>query len=97
MEDVVESLTRGNVTEVKVLVASVALALALYQLVLIAVVYGKLRTGVVEAAPAGMAHRASGDTIALLLVIVGVMCAPGRDLATSAGDEEREERLEDGG
>jgi len=34
LEDVVESLTRGNVTEVKVVLASV-LALAVYQLVLI--------------------------------------------------------------
>jgi hypothetical protein len=32
MEDLVEPLTRGNVAEVKVLLASIALALAVYQL-----------------------------------------------------------------
>ena len=43
MEDLIDSVTRGNPTEVKVLLASVALALAVYQLVLISVAYGKLR------------------------------------------------------
>ena len=43
MEELVERLARGNVTEVKVLLTSVAAALAVYQLVLIAVGYGKLR------------------------------------------------------
>lgn len=74
MEDLVESLTRGNVTEVKVLLASVALALGVYQLVLIAVGYGKLRLGFLGAAPASFTHRAVGDTIALLLLCTGVMC-----------------------
>jgi hypothetical protein len=45
VEDLVESITRGNPTEVKVVLASVVLALACYQLVLIAVGYGKVRTG----------------------------------------------------
>jgi hypothetical protein len=74
MEDVVETLTRGNVTEVKVLLASVAFALGVYQLVLIAVGYGKLKLGVLDPAPASLAHRAVGDTIALLLLCTGVMC-----------------------
>jgi hypothetical protein len=74
LEDVVESLTRGNPTEVKVVLASVALALAVYQLATIAVVYGKLRIGVLGAAPASTTHRAVGDTIALLLLCTGVMC-----------------------
>lgn len=74
MEDLVETLTRGNVTEVKVLLASVALALAVFQLVLIAVGYGKLRPRFLGPAPAAATHRAAGDTIALLLLIVGVMC-----------------------
>jgi ABC-type phosphate transport system permease subunit len=74
MEDVVETITRGNATEVKVLLASVALALGVYQLVVIAVGYGKLRLRFLGAAPALGAHRAVGDTIALLLLCVGVMC-----------------------
>jgi Family of unknown function (DUF6529) len=74
MEDLVERLARGNVTEVKVLLTSVALALAAYQLVLISVGYGKVRPRFLEARPAAKAHRASGDAIVVLLVVVAVMC-----------------------
>jgi hypothetical protein len=74
MEDLIEGLMRDNVAEVKVVLASVALALAVYQLVLIAVGYGKLRPSFLGARPASSAHRTIGDTIALLLVVVGVSC-----------------------
>ncbi len=60
--------------EVKVVLASVALALAVYQLVLIAVTYGKVRPPFVAGRAAGLAHRASGDAIAVLLVVVATMC-----------------------
>jgi hypothetical protein len=59
---------------VKVVLASVALALAVYQLVLIAVGYGKLRLRFLEPRPASAAHRASGDAIAVILVVVAFMC-----------------------
>jgi Family of unknown function (DUF6529) len=75
MEELVERLARGNVTEVKVLITSVAAALAVYQLVLIAVAYGKARPRFLEPGPAAKAHRASGDTIAVLLLVVAGMCA----------------------
>ena len=74
MEHLIEQLTRGNPTEVKVVLASVALALAVYQLVLIAVGYGKVRPPFLGAGPAAKAHRASGDAIAVVLVVVAVMC-----------------------
>ena len=74
MEGLIDSVTRGNPTEVKVLLASVALALAVYQLVLIAIGYGKLRPPFLAAAPASRTHRAVGDTIAVLLVITALMC-----------------------
>jgi hypothetical protein len=74
MEDLIESLTRGNPTEVKVVLASVVLALAVYQLVLIAIGYGKVRPPFLHGEPAAKAHRASGDTIATLLVVVSVLC-----------------------
>ena len=74
MEDAVETLTFGNPAEVKVLLASVALALGVYQLAMIAVGYGKVRLPFLAARPAARAHRAVGDTIALLLLVVGAMC-----------------------
>ncbi len=75
MEELVERLARGNVTEVKVLITSVAAALAVYQLVLIAVAYGKARPRFLEPGPAAKSHRVSGDTIAVLLLVVAGMCA----------------------
>jgi hypothetical protein len=75
VEDLVERLARGNVTEVKVMVTTVALALAVYQLVLIAVVYGKARPAFLGPGPAAQTHRASGDAIAVLLIVVALMCA----------------------
>ena len=74
MEDLVETLTRGNPAEVKTVLATVALALAGYQLVMAAVGYGKLRLGRLESGVAFRAHRAVGDTVALLMLITGVMC-----------------------
>ena len=48
-----------HATEVKLVLASVATALAVHQLVLAAIGYRKLR--IIEATPAFMAHRASGS------------------------------------
>jgi Family of unknown function (DUF6529) len=74
MEDLVDTLTRGNSLEVKTVLASVAFALAAYQVVLAAVAFRWVRPKVPEADPAFRAHRASGDAILVLLVIVGAMC-----------------------
>lgn len=74
MENLVETLTRGNVTEVKVVLASVAAALAVYQLVLISIGYGKLRVPFLAPRPASSAHRASGDAIVAITVVVAIMC-----------------------
>jgi len=74
VERLVEDLTRGNVTEVKVVLATVIVALAVYQLVLAAVSYGKVRPRFLESGPATWAHRASGDTILVLAVLVAAAC-----------------------
>jgi len=84
MEQLVDSVTRGNVTEVKVLLASVALALGAYQVVLISVGYRRLRPPFLDAAPASLAHRAVGGTIATLLVVVAVMCLSYFELGENA-------------
>ena len=74
MEDFVEAITRDNVTEVKVVLASVITALAFYQVFLMAVGYGKLRLPFLKPKAASFTHRASGDTILLLTLLVGFMC-----------------------
>ena len=74
MEDLIGDITRGNVTEVKVVLASVVMALACYQLVLIAVGYGKVRPSFLGARPAALAHRAVGDAIVVMVVVVALMC-----------------------
>lgn len=70
----IEELTRGNVTEVKVVLASVVLALAVYQLLLAAVAYGWLRLPFLESATASWTHRASGDAIVVLTILVAAAC-----------------------
>jgi hypothetical protein len=77
-------LVQGNPTEVKVVLASVATALALYQVVLAAIVYRTLRPGFLESGPAAFTHRASGDTIAVLLIVVAIMCLSYFELEDSA-------------
>lgn len=74
MEDLVTDIARGNVPEVKVVLASVVMALACYQLVLIAVGYGKVRPRFLEPRPASFAHRAVGDVIVVVVVAVALMC-----------------------
>jgi hypothetical protein len=74
MEDTLESLMRGNVASVKTVLTTVALALAAYQLALIAVAYGRVRVPALAAPSAGFAHRAAGDTIAALLAFLAVAC-----------------------
>src|SRR2546423_14600880 len=68
-----ENLTNGHVTAVKVVLASIAAALACYQVFLITVGYGKLRLGFLHRGPASGAHRALGDPpVVVLDVVVGV-------------------------
>jgi hypothetical protein len=77
-------LVQGNPTEVKVVLSSVATALALYQVALAAIVYRKLRPRFLESGPAAFTHRAGGDTIAFLLIVVAIMCLSYFELEDSA-------------
>jgi hypothetical protein len=72
VEAFVEELTRGNPGSVKTVLASVVLALATYQLILAAIGYRKLP--LIDAAPAFLTHRASGDAIVVLFVLVALAC-----------------------
>jgi hypothetical protein len=87
MEDLLEGLMRDNVAEVKVVLASVALALAVYQLVLIAVGYGKVRPPFLGARPASTAHRSVG--VAIVAVTIAIVTAK---LGTGGGRDDDDDR-----
>lgn len=74
VEQLIEALTRGNVAEVKVVLASVVLALAGYQLLLAGVVYRRVRPPFLSSDAAGWTHRAGGDAIVALVAVVATMC-----------------------
>jgi hypothetical protein len=74
VEQLIEEVTRGNVTEVKVVLASVVLALAVYQLLLAAAAYGKVRLPFLEAGTASWTHHAGGDVIVVLTILVATAC-----------------------
>ena len=74
MEDFLVSLTRGNVPEVKIVLATVVALLAAYQVGLMAVGYGKLRLPFLKPLPASKAHRAIGDSIVAVTLVVAIMC-----------------------
>lgn len=61
-------------TAVKIVLASVVTGLALYQVVLMAVGYGKVRLPFLEPKAASSSHRAVGDTAAAITALVAVMC-----------------------
>lgn len=89
MEDFVEAFTRDNVSEVKVVLASIVTALAVYQVFLAAVGYGKVKLPFLKSKPAFFSHRASGDTIVLVTVLVAFMCISyfGFDDSSHSDDE----------
>lgn len=74
MDDLVRDLTGGHVTEVKIVLTSVVTALAFYQVFLMAVGYGKLKLPFLNPKAASFTHRASGDTILTVTLLVGLMC-----------------------
>jgi hypothetical protein len=74
MRDVFVDLTRGNVAEVKVMLAAIIGLLAIYQVVLMTVGWGRVRVSFLSQAAASGAHRAIGDTIVFLTIFVSAAC-----------------------
>lgn len=74
MEELVLDVTNGNVAEVKVILASVVAALAIYQVALAAVGYGKARIPFLANPAALRAHRSVGDAILVLALVTAGMC-----------------------
>ena len=74
MEDLVDAITFGNVPQVKTVLASVAIALACYQVAMMAVGYDKVRTPFLKPRAASFAHRTVGDAIVPITLLVAWMC-----------------------
>ena len=74
MEEFVDGVTRGNVSQVKTVLASVVMALAAYQVVLMAVAYGKLRLPFLKPKAASFTHRAVGDAAVAVGIFVAFLC-----------------------
>lgn len=74
MEDLVEQLAGGHVTAVKIVLTSVIVAVAVYQVLLMAVTYGKIRTPYLEPDSAATTHRTVGDALVALVLFVGLLC-----------------------
>lgn len=66
--------TRGNLPDVKVVLASILAVLAFYQVLLMAVGYRKLRPRFLGPAPASRAHRAIGDGLVLVALLTSAAC-----------------------
>ena len=74
MEELAVAMTRGNVAEVKIVLATIAAALAVWQVALMAVGYGKLKLPFLGPRPAARAHRAIGDTIVVVTLTIAFLC-----------------------
>ncbi|MDQ4094857.1 MAG: DUF6529 family protein [Actinomycetota bacterium] len=74
MDDWVEELARGNVSQVKTALATIVVVLAFYQVFLMAVGYGKLNLPFLKGKAASFAHRSIGDSILLITVLIALMC-----------------------
>ena len=74
MEELVNSLTRGNVSQVKTVLASVVAVLSAYQVFLMAVGYGKVNLPFLKSKAASFAHRATGDAVLVITLLVAFMC-----------------------
>jgi len=89
LEDLIERVTNGNPTAVKVVLASVAVALAAYQVLLMAVGYGKLRLPFLNPKAASFTHRAVGDAIVAVTIVVAFMCIGYFGFEDASGEEVR--------
>lgn len=67
-------LTNNRVPEVKVVLTAVVVALAAYQLALIAVGYGKIKLPFLSSRSASFTHRTMGDAIVPVALLVALAC-----------------------
>lgn len=64
----------------KTVLATVLVALAVYQVLLMSIGYGWIRVRFLQPGPASTAHRAVGDAIVLVTLLVAYLCVSGYDI-----------------
>ncbi len=74
MEDFFIDLTRGNLAEVKVMLAAVVGLLAVYQALLMVVGWGRVRVGFLSQATASRTHLVLGGMIVFVTLFVSLAC-----------------------
>ena len=74
MEDLIETLSAGHVTEVKIVLTTVVSVLAIYQVLLMVVGWGWIRLPFFSSRAASFTHRSAGDAITTVTLLVGFMC-----------------------
>jgi hypothetical protein len=74
MEDFFVELTRGNVAEVKVMLAAVVGVLAVYQALLMVVGWGRVRLSFLSQLAASRAHLLIGGVIVFVTAFVSFAC-----------------------
>lgn len=74
MQPLIDALTLGHVSEVKVVLASALAAAALWQAGLMAVGWGVVRLPFLAQRPASKAHRALGDAIVVVTLVTAALC-----------------------
>lgn len=74
MADFFVTITGDRVPEVKVVLTAVVLVLAAYQVVMMAVGYGKLKLPFLSPGAASFSHRSVGDAIVPVTLFVAITC-----------------------
>jgi Family of unknown function (DUF6529) len=77
----IDQLSNGQVTSVKVVLTTVLVVLAIYQVCLAAVFYKKVKVPVLAGRVAAIAHRSSGDAICVVAALIGLMCVSGYEIS----------------
>lgn len=77
-------------TVLKIALATILVALALYQVAMMAVAYRKVRPPHLSASAASSAHRAVGDVMVIVAFVVGALCVVKFDVGEAVSEGGRE-------
>jgi Family of unknown function (DUF6529) len=74
MADLLVNITGNRVPEVKLVLTVVVVVMAAYQVLLMAVGYGKLKLPFLSSSAASFSHRSVGDAIVPVTLLVAIAC-----------------------